>query len=237
MDGGFTDSAARLDFEMPAPQTSHLPNLPIKNEWSKLGGQLWLERSKEDQVSIGVFPCGGSEEHGWFAAGLALFLRQTLQRETLLIDLDPEHAAIARTMRTPARPGLSEFLNSAPVGRLGCVHESEWGGVYVLPQGGAASNFDADETEPRMRWLHNTVQRDFPIVITRFPRIHTRRGAWKQCCGIPEMAVLTVTPGVSRQSELRRDTKALRKAGANLVGLVFTESFEAGDTNFLGVNR
>jgi uncharacterized protein YjbI with pentapeptide repeats len=48
------------------------------------------------------------------------------------------------------------------------------------------------------------------------------------------MAVLTVTPGLSRKSELRRDSKALRAAGANLIGLVFTGSNLPGARDFNG---
>jgi Mrp family chromosome partitioning ATPase len=225
----------RVPAGLPIPAQTYLPPLPADSEWTQLVAQLWRQRSKEDELSIGVFPCGEAEDHGWFPAALALYVRQTLDRETLLIDLDSGHAGLAQSMHTPTRPGLSEFLNSAPIAKLGCVHETGWSGVFVLPQGCAPTSFDSAETERRLRWLHTTVQRDFPVVITRFPRVNRSR-TLRACCNIPEMAVLTVTPGVSRKSELRRDTKALRAAGANLVGLVFTGTSPA-DTNLsIGVN-
>jgi Mrp family chromosome partitioning ATPase len=217
-----------------AAQT-YLPPLPADREWTQLVAQLWRQRSKQDELSIGVFPCGEAEDDGWFPAALALYVRQTLNLETLLIDLDSEHGGLAQSMHTPTRPGLSEFLNSAPVAKLGCVHETGWSGVFVLPQGGAPTSFDTAETERRLRWLHATVQRDFPVVITRFPRVNRGR-TLRACWNIPEMAVLTVTPGVSRKSELRRDTKALRAAGANLIGLVFTGSSPTYTNLSLGVN-
>lgn len=215
-----------------APRT--LDGISDGEEWSQLAAQLWAQRSHEEGVSIGVFPSGESEDHGWFAAGLGLFLRQSVDRETLLIDLDSDHAALARALHTPARPGLAEFLNSAPVARMGCVHETGCSGLYVLPQGGASWNFDRRETGERLRWLHSTMQRDFPVVITRFPRMNGNREL-RACCGVPEMAVLTVSPGVARKSELRRDTRALRKAGAHLIGLVFTNRIH--DRGFRGANQ
>lgn len=234
--GRLLNPAASAQAGLAIPAQTYLPPLPADSEWTQLVEQCWRQRSKEDELSIGVFPCGEAEDHGWFAAALALFVRQTLNRETLLIDLDSEHAGLAQRMHTPTRPGLSEFLNSAPIAKLGCVHETGWSGVFVLPQGGAPRNFDPTETERRLRWLHAAVLRDFPVVITRFPRVNRNRSL-RSCCNIPEMAVLTVTPGVSRRSELRRDTKALRAAGVNLIGLVFTGSSPA-DTNLsIGANR
>ena len=192
------------------------------NEWTRLAAHLWANRPVEERLSVGICPSANEDGEGTFAAGLALVLRETLNKETLLIDLDLERPALARTLRTPSGPGLFEFLASEPAVRFDCIHETRRRGMYVMPAGAMRNRPGAREFEKRFRWLHGAVTREYPVVVIRFPAVNWVR-MMQRCWKIPDMTVLTVRPGASRSSEVRRVAKKMRAAGANLIGLVLSE--------------
>jgi Mrp family chromosome partitioning ATPase len=207
---------------------SALAGLEDAGEWMQLADRLWSSRREEEGVSVGVFPCPHADDDGAFVASLGLLFREVVAADTLLIDLDVDHAALGRNLRTPAGPGWGELLASEPAMRLDCVHESEWRGVYVMPVGVVPAEYRAGEFERRLRWLHAIMRRDFRAVVTRFPRASSSRLA-RACCRIPEVAVLAARPGACRASEVKREARALRGAGANLVGVILTRPEDAAE--------
>lgn len=203
-----------------------LPTLADADEWAQLADRLWAGRASEDRVSIGVFPCPNADDDGAFVASLGLLLREAMPADTLLIDFDTERPALGRNLRTPNSPGWYEMFQSEPTIRLDCVHQSPWRGMLVMPAGTVRKNYRAAELERQLRWLHTVVSRDFRAVVTRFPRPSTNRSL-RGCYRVPDAVILTARPGTCRASEVRREAKALRSAGANLVGVILTKAPEA----------
>jgi succinoglycan biosynthesis transport protein ExoP len=202
---------------LPEPESSECPN-----EWTRLAAHLWAKRPMEDRLSAGICPSANLDSQGTFAVGLALVLRETLNRNTLLVDLDLERPALARALRTPNGPGLFECVASEPDLRLDCIHETRRRGLFVMPAGAMRTRLGAREFERRFRWLHGAVTREFPVVVVRFPPVDSA-GITERCWKIPDIAVLTVQPGASRSSEVRKQAKKMRGAQANLIGLVLSE--------------
>jgi Mrp family chromosome partitioning ATPase len=206
-------------FALPAPAPAIAEST---NEWTRLAAHLWAKRPMEERLTVGICPSANDDDEGTFAAGLALVLRETLNKEALIIDLDLERPALARTLSMPSAPGLFEFLASAPVFRFDCIHETRRRGVFVMPAGTTRNRPGPREFEKRFRRLHDALAREYPVVVIRFPAVNSV-GMMQRCWKIPNMAVLTVRPGASRSSEVRRGAKKMRAAGANLVGLVLSE--------------
>jgi len=200
-----------------------MPTIADAEAWVELADRLWAGRGSQDRVSIGVFPCPHADHDGSFVSSLGLLLREALPADTLLIDFDSNQPALCRNLRTPNTPGWQELFHSEPKMRLDCVHESPWRGVFVMPVGTAKTDYRAPEMERRLRWLYSVVSRDFRAVVTRFPRASANRNL-RGCYRIPDAAVLTARTGSCRTSEVRREAKTLRAAGANLVGVVLTKS-------------
>jgi hypothetical protein len=192
------------------------------NEWTRLAAHLWAKRPREERLTVGICPSANDDDEGTFAAGLALVLRETLNKEALIIDLDLERPALARTLSMPSAPGLFEFMASAPVVRFDCIHETRRRGVFVMPAGKTRNRPGPREFEKRFRRLHDAVAREYPVVVIRFPAVNSVH-MMERCWKIPDMAVLTVRPGASRSSEVRRGAKKMRAAGANLIGVVLSE--------------
>jgi Mrp family chromosome partitioning ATPase len=202
---------------LPEPESPECPN-----EWTRLAAHVWAKRPVEERLSIGICPSANEDGQGTFAAGLALILRETRNLDTLMIDLDLERPALARSLRTPSSPGLFECVASEPDLRLDCIHETRRRGVFVMPAGAMRTRLGAREFEKRFRWLHGAVTREFPVVVIRFPPVDSA-AITERCWKIPDIAVLTVRPGASRSSEVRRQAKKMRGARANLIGLVLSE--------------
>jgi Mrp family chromosome partitioning ATPase len=192
------------------------------NEWTRLAAHLWANRTVEERLSVGICPSTNEDDEGTFVAGLALVLRETLNKKTLLIDLDFERPVLAQALGSLSGPGLSEFLASDPAFRFDCIHETMRRGVFVMPAGAMRNRLGAREFEKRLRWLHGVVVREFPVVVIRFPAVNSVR-RMRRCWKIPDIAVLTVRPGASRSSEVRREAKKMRASRANLIGLVLSE--------------
>jgi Mrp family chromosome partitioning ATPase len=197
--------------------------LTDSTQWMRLARFLEFGKPGKELASVGVFSAAeDTGEPGSFVISLAVSLGTLHNCTVVILDLDLDGSELAVPLGTPSAPGVGCALQFAPNLRRDCIHETWAEGVHLIPSGMSFPVYQPKEFERRLRWLDEVLAHTYPLIIYRFPRAKQMR-AMRSCFQIPQISLLTVTPGLSRKSEVRREAELLKKAGANLAGVVFTE--------------
>jgi Mrp family chromosome partitioning ATPase len=173
-------------------------------------------------TTLGVTSCYRHEGVTTVAAHTALAAAGARNQRVLLVDANLSNASLHRLFGVSSVPGLKEvILEQLPLDAVLC--ESS-GGVHLLTagQGDPARVYEATD---RWRELFAQLKRDFDLVVIDLPAA-SEAGTAAHLFSLVDGVLLVVEHERVRWEAAQQKRLGLRRAKANLVGVVFNKRIE-----------
>jgi capsular exopolysaccharide synthesis family protein len=201
------------------PMTAREPRAPIAEAFRSLRSNIQFSGVDDPIKTLLVTSPGPEEGKSTISANLAVIMAHEGKR-VLLVDADLRRPRVHKMMGVSNNQGLTDFFLRSHTELNGIIRSWEYDNLYLLTSGKHAPNPAELLGSTRMTQVLNMLRGKYDFVIIDTPPI----GAVTDpviLSAKTDAVLLVVEPKKTRMAAAVQAVEQLKRAGANLIGMVY----------------
>ncbi|GEM_PF-508992 len=195
---------------------------PNRDQWQQLVYQLFLPPAARLPRSIAMASATSGEGTSFVAFHLAIQAARATGNPTLLFEANLYRPSQAGRFGLGESPGLREILHDERFPLDGCLHQTAFERLWLLPAGSAGNGLAGPPDWTNFRGVFPRLRQRFPVIVGDLPPVNASTDTL--IIGpLFDAAVLVVEADLASREVIQNAAAQLRRANSSVAGAVLNK--------------